>query len=246
MYTRKSQIYSARTGDIIEIPFDSRVQSGNMVYRTYDKKLMDSLKKESESGSLRPKIPVFITATVALGRPIKLEIKDRDSNVVTIQSEYLVEKAKKQPTSKAQVEKQLSKLGNTLFEAAELRVTMERDVFIPVGQLNELRTKAIEQLENLRISRWKRNSRWKRKPLDNLQFFESGERIGRKQKKRQERKQEKLFKKILRCILYSRFLFIPLKGLKGHLQVEPIESISAKGFLESWKRLGKKELGNRA
>jgi len=40
----------------------------------------------------------------------------------------LVEKAKKQPTSKAQVEKQLSKLGNTLFEAAELRVTMERDV----------------------------------------------------------------------------------------------------------------------
>jgi len=70
VYPEKARVYSARTGDIIEIPFDSRVQSGNMVYRTYDKKLMDSLKKESESGSLRPKIPVFITATVHWGRPI--------------------------------------------------------------------------------------------------------------------------------------------------------------------------------
>ncbi|HPS89068.1 MAG TPA: DUF3656 domain-containing protein, partial [Methanosarcina vacuolata] len=82
---------------------------------------------------------------------------------------YLVENAKKQPTSKARIEKQLSKLGNTIFEAAELHVTVEEDIFIPVGQLNELRTKAIEQLENLRISRWKR------KPLDTLQSYESGE-----------------------------------------------------------------------
>ncbi|MGI5993220.1 MAG: DUF3656 domain-containing U32 family peptidase [Methanosarcina sp.] len=184
MYTRKGQIYSAQTGDIIEIPFDSKVQSGSTVYRTYDKKLMDSLKKESESGDLRPKIPVFITATIALGRPIKFEIKDKDSNTVTIESEYIVEKAKKQPTSKAQIEKQLSKLGNTLFEAAELHVSMEKDVFIPVGQLNELRTKAIEQLENLRISRWKR------KPLENLQFFESGERIGQKTEEKTGKKAE--------------------------------------------------------
>ena len=39
---------------------------------------------------------------------------------------------------------------------------MEEDIFIPMGQLNELRTKAIQQLENLRISRWKR------KPLKTL------------------------------------------------------------------------------
>ena len=241
MYTRKSQIYSARTGDIIEIPFDSRAQSGNMVYRTYDKKLMDSLKKESESGSLRPKIPVFITATVALGRPIKLEIKDRDSNVVTIQSEYLVEKAKKQPTSKAQVEKQLSKLGNTLFEAAELRVTMERDVFIPVGQLNELRTKAIEQLENLRISRWKRNSRWKRKPLDNLQFFESGERIGRKTEEKTGKEAGKTVQEntpmhpLLSVSVYS------LEGLEGALAGGADRIYFGEGLFRKLETTGQKE-----
>ncbi len=169
MYAGKGPVYSAGVGDTVEIPFDSRAPSGSTVYRTHDKMLMDSLKKESESGGLRPKIPVYITAAVAPGKPIRLEVKDRDSNAVTIESEYLVEKAKKQPTSKARIEKQLSKLGNTIFEAADLHATVEGDIFIPVGQLNELRTKAIEQLENLRISRWKR------KPLDTLQSYESGE-----------------------------------------------------------------------
>lgn len=169
MYTGKGPVYSARVGDTVEIPFDSRAPSGSTVYRTHDKKLMDSLKKESESGSLKPKIPVSITAIIESGRPVRLEVKDRDSNTVIVESGYLVEKAEKQPTSKARIEKQLSKLGNTIFESAEFHVKMEEDVFIPVGQLNELRTKAIEQLENLRISRWKR------KPLDTLQFYESGE-----------------------------------------------------------------------
>ncbi|HII90983.1 MAG TPA: peptidase U32 [Methanosarcina sp.] len=169
MYVGKGSVYSAGVGDTVEIPFDSRAPSGSTVYRTHDKKLMDSLKKESELGSLRAKIPVSITATVISGRPIGLEIRDRDANSVTIESEYLVEKAEKQPTSKVRIEKQLSKLGNTIFEAAELHITMEENIFVPVGQLNELRTKAVEQLENLRISRWKR------KPLDVLQVCKSGE-----------------------------------------------------------------------
>ncbi|RXA15171.1 peptidase U32 [Methanosarcina sp. MSH10X1] len=167
MYSGKGPVYSAGAGDTVEIPFDSRAPAGGTVYRTHDKKLMDSLKKESESGSLRSKIPVFITADIASGKPVRLELKDRDSNTVRIESGYMVEKAEKQPTSKDRIEKQLSKLGNTLFEAAELHVTVEGDIFIPVGQLNELRTKAIEQLETLRISRWKR------KPFDTA-HFESG------------------------------------------------------------------------
>lgn len=177
MYTGKGPVYSAGAGDIIEIPFDSRAPSGSTVYRTHDKKLMDSLKKESESGSLRPKIPVSISATIISGRPVRLEVKDRDSNTVTIESEYLVEKAEKHPASKAQIEKQFSKLGNTLFEAAELHVNLEGDIFIPVGQLNELRTKAIQQLENLR------SSKWKRKPLRTPEFPESGEKAGQETEK---------------------------------------------------------------
>jgi len=164
MYTGKGPAYSAGKGEVVEIPFDARAPSGSTVYRTHDKKLMDSLKKESEPGTQRPKIPVSLTVTITPGKPARLEIKDIDSNMVTVESDYLVEKAEKSPTSKAQIEKQLTKLGNTIFKAAELKVNTEGDIFIPVGQLNDLRTKAISQLENLRISKWKRN------PIENLQF----------------------------------------------------------------------------
>ncbi|MGB9929818.1 MAG: DUF3656 domain-containing U32 family peptidase [Methanosarcina sp.] len=161
MFTEKGPVYNADEGALVEIPFEARAPSGSTVYKTHDKKLMDSLKKESESGSLRPKIPVFIDAYLIQGKPACIKIRDTDSNTVEFQSEYIVEKAQKQPTSKAQIEKQLSKLGNTLFEAAEMHISAEKDIFIPIGQLNDLRTNAISQLENLRISKWKR------KPLKN-------------------------------------------------------------------------------
>ncbi len=164
MLTEKGPIYRAEKGDIVKLSFDSRVPSGSEIYKTQDRKLMEYLKRESESKTLRPKIYVSITLTAKVGRPIKLVIKDRDSNIITIESEYLVEKAEKHPISTAQIEKQLSKLGNTLFEATELKVNLVGDVFVPVGQLNYLRAKAILQLENLRISKWKR------KPFSHMKF----------------------------------------------------------------------------
>lgn len=219
MYTGRGQVYSAGKGEIVEIPFDSRAPSGSTVYRTHDKKLMDSLKKESESGALRPKIPVFLTVTVAPGKPARLEISDIDSNLVTVESEYFVEKAEKSPTSKAQIEKQLTKLGNTIFEAAGLNVNVEGNIFIPVGQLNDLRTKAVSQLENLRISKWKR------KPLENVQLTAPGEKkTDRVKEKRITReleetgikdkvKSQELLKKLLLSVsVYS------LKGLEGALE----------------------------
>ena len=227
MYTGKGPVYSAGKGDVIEIPFDSKAPPGSTVYRTHDKKLMDSLKKESESGSLRPKIPVSITSTVASGKPVRLEIKDRDSNIVTIESEYLVETAEKQPTSKAQIEKQLSKLGNTLFEAAELHVATEGDIFIPMGQLNELRTKAIQQLENLRISRWKR------KPLKTPQFSESGEKAGQDVEKNTP---ENLpIRPMLSVSVYS------LDGLEGALAGGADRIYFGEGFFRRPETSGQKE-----
>lgn len=204
MYTEKGPVYSAGKGEVVEIPFDSRASSGSTVYRTHDKKLMDSLKKESESGTLKPKIPVSLTSILASGKPARLEIKDSDSNVVAVESEYLVEKAEKLPTSKARIEKQLIKLGNTLFEAAELNVSVEGEIFIPVGQLNELRKKAVLQLENLRISKWKR------KPLESLQLPVYGEKKAEGTKEIEETKAQKLAKKpLLSVSVYSP------EGLEG-------------------------------
>jgi putative protease len=204
MCSEKGAIHSAGAGEIVEIPFDSKVPLGSTVYRTYDKKLMESLKKENKSGNLSPKIPVFITAIITQGKPIRLEIKDEDSNTATVESEYLVERAERQPTSKVQVEKQLSKLGNTLFEAAGLNVRIEDDVFIPIGQLNDLRTKAILKLENLRISRWKRE------PLQAIK-------ISRELHEKKEHRKVELTLENLQTYPVLTVSVYSLSGLKGAL-----------------------------
>jgi U32 family peptidase len=209
MYTERGSVFSAGKGDMVELPFDSIAQTGSTVYRTHDKKLIDSLKKERESGSLRPKIPVSINVIISSGKPIKLEIKDRDSNTVTVESEYLVEKAEKQPTLKTQIGKQISKLGNTLFEATELNVNMEGDVFVPMRQLNDIRTKAIKKLEAIRVLKWKR------KPLQNLEFPRIGEKVSEKKTVEGEEKtvsEKFLIQPVLSVSIYS------LEGLEAALE----------------------------
>jgi putative protease len=213
MYTEQGPVYSADRGAVVEIPFEAKAPPKSAVYKTHDKKLMDTLKKESESGNLRSKIPVTINANVEQGKPLVLEIRDKDSNTVKIESEYLVEKAERQPALKEQIEKQLSKLGNTLFEAVEIHINMGEGVFVPVGQLNDIRTKAIWQLEQLRVSKWKRESLKKlNKDFDTPEFSASGKK-GRKRISGRSEKEASLQKPLLRPLLS-----VSVYSFKGLLQ----------------------------
>ena len=73
------------------------------------------------------------------------------------------------------------------------------------------------------------------KTSQNLKFPEPGEKKG-------QRNRRKLLQKTFRCILYSRFPFIPLKDLKERLQAEQIASISEKDFSEGRKQQDKKKV----
>ncbi|MBN2488863.1 MAG: DUF3656 domain-containing protein, partial [Methanosarcinaceae archaeon] len=55
-----------------------------------------------------------------------------------------------------QIKKQLGKLGNTVFETVAIKIEAEDDIFVPMGQLNDVRNQAISHLEAMRIARWRR------------------------------------------------------------------------------------------
>ncbi|HEY9246844.1 MAG TPA: DUF3656 domain-containing protein, partial [Candidatus Methanoperedens sp.] len=50
----------------------------------------------------------------------------------------------------------LRKLGGTIFEAREIRVEMDDNIFIQVSEINSLRRSAVSQLERTRMKKWKR------------------------------------------------------------------------------------------
>lgn len=102
------------------------------IYDTYIKRA----KKAGISGS------VFLKK----GSPAILQLEFKN-HYITVE-EGMVEEAAKRPMEKSEIEKQLKKTGNTDFEFLRLEIDMDDAVFLPIKTLNELRRKALEQLES--------------------------------------------------------------------------------------------------
>jgi len=147
----------AGSGMVVDIPFGTKVGTGSAVYRTLDKSLMDCLKKTFTSPTPIRKVPVTITAKAVAGSPFELRVEDIDFNMVHIHSDYAVEHAVKRPTTKEEIKKQLTKLGNTVFDVFTIDIKTEDGIFIPISQLNDIRNDAISRLEEIRMTGWRRS-----------------------------------------------------------------------------------------
>ncbi len=90
-------------------------------------------------------LPVFGTLTLRAGFPAKLRAA-RGIAAAEVE-EGIVERAKKQPLTAEGLKKQLQKTGNTPFVFSSIEVDIKEPVFLPVKTINELRRKALQELE---------------------------------------------------------------------------------------------------
>ena len=65
--------------------------------------------------------------------------------------------AQNRPLSEDELRKRLSKTGDTPFCVQHLEIDLEDGLFVPVGQINELRRNALEQLQQAMLCSWRRN-----------------------------------------------------------------------------------------
>lgn len=147
MYVNNRRVAMASPGSTIRIPLDTDVAAGDMVFKTYDAELMASL----ESGNAR-KIPVRMLIKAHINERVELYVTDGE-NDITVKGAK-VSKAEAKPVSKNSITEQLKKLGNTIFEAQDIRFEVDDNIFIPVSGLNSLRREAVSQLEGLRAQKW--------------------------------------------------------------------------------------------
>lgn len=68
----------------------------------------------------------------------------------------LVQRAEKQPLSEETVREKIKKTGNTPFQFESLQISMDADSFLPVGALNQLRRKAVENLSGAVLGKYRR------------------------------------------------------------------------------------------
>ena len=137
---------SCKQGEVITIlaPKGMRLSAGEVLYRVQSPELLNALETTYSEGKVIEKLYGYISLEV--GKAAKLVVC-KDEYSVEVESEQQVEAASSRPLDEGRIKKQLQKTGNTEFEFDVLDVELHGEVFLPMQQLNEMRRKALEELE---------------------------------------------------------------------------------------------------
>lgn len=92
-----------------------------------------------------------LTAEIKADSPVNVTAADSEGNSVTV-SGNVPQKAQNRPVTKELLERQLSKLGDTVYNFSGLDAEIEDGLAVSAGELNEVRRKAVSELNEARIS----------------------------------------------------------------------------------------------
>ena len=140
IYQNGLLVREGKTGSIVEVDNKVNLTETGQVRKTYNAKLEKEMKEVPER-----KQAIQITVEAIIGKPLKVTVSD--GTHTSMASSYIVEKAKTAPVTKERIAYQMEKLGGTSYVATEIHVNSSPNAFIPIGNLNDVRRKAIDELE---------------------------------------------------------------------------------------------------
>lgn len=125
-----------------------RISPGDRIWKTDDPALNADLQKTWKREVLPGrKVGVKWRVSGAVGEPLRL------GDVATgleVTSSQPLEKAEKRPLDEVVLEKQLGRLGGTVFELENLAIELDGEVMCPMSELNRMRRALVEQLDRKR------------------------------------------------------------------------------------------------
>ena len=137
---------SGLAGEIIEIDFLKDIKPKTPVYKTSDKLLVDNANKSFIEGIENKKINLKCEIFIKVGQKAKFILEN-----IEVYSDEKIEKAKNKGVEIDKIIEKLSKTGGTPYKFVFDNIFVDKDVFVPVSVLNNLRRKAIEKYEEYRL-----------------------------------------------------------------------------------------------
>ena len=128
------------------------IQKGQEVFRTRNNQLISRIQKEVIDPEKQ--IPVQSVIIAKTGEPLTITLQGEVD--VTVKGAS-VEKAKKQPTGKADLLEKLQKTGSSEICFETIRIEMDQDIFVPMSAFNQLRREAMEQYRAALVKRFERD-----------------------------------------------------------------------------------------
>jgi putative protease len=127
---------------------------GTAIHRNRDHQWEAALNKKSSERK--------VGLRLALGEHahgLRLEICDEDGITSVTDAALALQPAQQADHALAGLRARLGKLGNTMFEAREVELTLSQPWFVPAAAVNALRRAAVEAHEAARLAAWERPAR---------------------------------------------------------------------------------------
>ncbi|MDD3453128.1 MAG: U32 family peptidase [Bacilli bacterium] len=138
----------AYKNEIITIKLDKKVEIGDKVVKTTDKKIIDEINRLINNHQRKVKLDVYIECYK--NQQIKLIVND-NNNTIEIYSDEIIEQSLKAPIDEEAIKEKISKLGNTPYILENIEIKMDNDIFIRINTLNELKRKMIDLITKKRL-----------------------------------------------------------------------------------------------
>ncbi|MDF1738810.1 MAG: DUF3656 domain-containing protein [Verrucomicrobiales bacterium] len=133
-----------------------RIELGARIWKTDDPALNAKLKSTYEREHLPTRnLRVQWKVTGAVGEPLVLT---DETSGISVSSETNLEQAQNRPLTQELLEKQFSRLGNTVFELGSLEVNLDGEVMLPVSELNRMRREIVEKIDVFRLNEYDNRS----------------------------------------------------------------------------------------
>lgn len=137
---------TAEAGKISFTIEKGRPQTGDRVFKILDAELMER-SRATFSFKEERKLPLAMKLEARVGQPLRLSVTEKRGYSVTVTGKNPAQKAEKHPLNMETAQKQLGRLGDTVFILFSLELEGDNAAMAPVSELNSLRRQAIEKLE---------------------------------------------------------------------------------------------------
>lgn len=148
MYVNKIKVCTANKGDIVSIKYDNKVSINSDVVLTTDsvkiKEIDDMLKKNLK------KVLIDVEINAKIGQKMYFKVSD-DKNSVYAESSFIIEEARRNPTTKEMMIKQVKKIGATIYDIRNIKLDISDNIFINIKDINELRRNVLKKLDQKRL-----------------------------------------------------------------------------------------------
>lgn len=128
----------------------NRVHIGDRLWKTNDPDLDRRLRRSFKGNSPKFQRPIGIEVHGVSGKALTIIARDDLGHVVRVGSSFHLTTAQTQPLTTERLRDQLGRLGGTPFRLDRLDNLLQGPVLLPISELNRLRRRFVEALEELR------------------------------------------------------------------------------------------------